>query len=193
MANGNGHSYEFGPFRLDPAQRLFSHDGAPVRLAPKTFELLLFFICNSNEVLEKETLMREVWPDAFVEDANLTVHISSLRKALSADIDASAMIETFPKVGYRFTADVREFVNGDHEELGRNGRAQGNGNLAAAVMPVGAIVEHPEDGIYSKKRTAGLASSWRVALGVLVGTILVATAGLVLYRYFNPFGAKTLP
>ncbi len=112
MSNNGNHLYEFGAFRVDTAQGLLLRAGRPVRVPPKAFELLLFFIGRRNQVIDKETLMREVWSDAFVEDANLTVHISTLRKALNGDGQKAVTIETFPKIGYRFNADVRELTNG---------------------------------------------------------------------------------
>jgi len=104
-------TYEFGSFRLDAIQRLLFRDGELIHLPPKSFELLAFFVEYPNQVIEKEKLLREVWPDAFVEDANLSVHISSLRKVLGArngdaNGNSQVKIETFPKVGYRFCADV---------------------------------------------------------------------------------------
>ncbi len=111
MVNKGNYLYEFGLFRVDGSQGLLFRDGQPVRLPPKTFELLLFFLARCNQVIDKETLMREVWSDAFVEDANLTVHISTLRKALNGDGQKAVTIETFPKIGYRFNADVRELTN----------------------------------------------------------------------------------
>lgn len=99
--------YQFGNFEIDLGQSLLSRAGESVKLAPKAFDLLVYFVRNSNQVISKQTLMDAVWQDAFVEDANLAVHISSLRKILAQDNENSAVIETFPKIGYRFTADVR--------------------------------------------------------------------------------------
>jgi DNA-binding winged helix-turn-helix (wHTH) protein/Tol biopolymer transport system component len=99
--------FEFGPFKLDPAQGLLTRSGDPIKLPPKSLELLIFFLKNANEVVDKNTLMNEVWRDSFVEDANLTVHISNIRKALNGDGQKEVVIETFPKVGYRLKGDVQ--------------------------------------------------------------------------------------
>lgn len=81
QAQGCG-SYEFGPFRLDPAERtLFGQDQA-VPLSPKAFDLLFALLRRAGRIVDKEDLMREVWPETFVEENNLTVNISALRKAL---------------------------------------------------------------------------------------------------------------
>lgn len=113
MTNKNGGSYEFGAFTLDTRQNLLLRNNEPLKLPAKAFELLLFLVQNPNQVIDKETLMQEVWKDSFVEDANLPVHISNLRKILNGDVNGKSAIETFPKVGYRFNADVRLVKNGD--------------------------------------------------------------------------------
>lgn len=99
------HSYQFGPFRLDPAERRLLRDGESVPLTPKCFDLLVVLVENSGHLLEKSDLMQRVWPDQFVEEGNLSFNISELRKALG---DESQSIETVRKKGFRFIAPVRE-------------------------------------------------------------------------------------
>ncbi len=96
--------YEFGAYRLDLAQRVFTREGHAVPLAPKTFELLLLLVRSPGRALSKHELMTALWPDTFVEEANLSFQISVLRKALEKD---AGFIETVPKHGYRFAADIR--------------------------------------------------------------------------------------
>jgi DNA-binding winged helix-turn-helix (wHTH) protein/class 3 adenylate cyclase len=103
-------SYQFGPFTLDTAERALLRDGSLVPLTPKAYETLLALVQNHGRVLEKEEIMRAVWPDTFVEEANLAVNISSLRKALGPKPDGSHYIETVPRRGYRFTAQPREVI-----------------------------------------------------------------------------------
>lgn len=100
--------YEFGKFRCDPQERLLLRDGTPVSLSPKAFEILLALIRSNGRLLLKEDLMQQVWADSFVEDANLTVNISALRKALGEHSEGPHYIETVPKRGYRFVAPVIE-------------------------------------------------------------------------------------
>lgn len=92
--------YEFGPFRLDPEKQTLLRDGKPVPLTPKSFQLLLVLVRRSNEVVTKEELMRSVWPDTFVEEANLSRNIFMLRKALGDNSD-DRYIVTVPGIGYR--------------------------------------------------------------------------------------------
>jgi len=97
--------YEFGPFRLDLERRVFTRDDQVLPLAPKTFDLLLLLVQSPGRAFSKQQLMAALWPDTFVEEANLSFQISALRKTLGED--GGRWIETVPKYGYRFTADVR--------------------------------------------------------------------------------------
>jgi len=98
--------YEFGPFRLDPAERLLLRDGKAVPLTPKAFELLVLLVENRGHLLKKDELIERVWPNTFVEEANLAQNVSALRKALDDKNGGAQYIETVPKGGYRFTAAV---------------------------------------------------------------------------------------
>lgn len=95
--------YEFDSFRLDVEQRLLLRDGQPVALKSKAFDLLVVLVENNNRLVEKEDLMRRLWPDSIVEENNLTVHKRALVAALG-----DRYIKTVPRHGYRFVADVRE-------------------------------------------------------------------------------------
>ena len=108
MSGQDKHLYEFGPFRLDPAERQLLREGEPVALAPKAFDLLLALVRRSGHLLAKDELIKEVWPDQFVEEGNLPLNISTLRKVLGEGSDGRQYIETVPRHGYRFVADVRE-------------------------------------------------------------------------------------
>jgi TolB-like protein/DNA-binding winged helix-turn-helix (wHTH) protein len=98
--------YEFGPFRLDPAERKLLRGNEIVALTPKAFDTLHLLVRNSGRVLEKEELIGMLWPDTFVEEGSLSNHIFLLRKALGED---PGFIETVPRRGYRFVGGVRQF------------------------------------------------------------------------------------
>ncbi len=102
------HLYEFGPFSLDTAERLLTCDGKVVALAPKLLETLLVLVENSGRVMEKEELLKTLWPDSYVEESNLTTYVSQLRKALGENLDGQSYIETVPRRGYRFVAEVKK-------------------------------------------------------------------------------------
>jgi DNA-binding winged helix-turn-helix (wHTH) protein/TolB-like protein/cytochrome c-type biogenesis protein CcmH/NrfG len=110
MKEGNGKAdnrfYEFGTFRLEPQERVLLRAGEPVPLTPKAFETLLALVEHSGHVLTKEELLQRVWPDSFVEETTLAQNVSTLRKALGRE--GQQFIQTIPKRGYRFTANVTE-------------------------------------------------------------------------------------
>jgi serine/threonine protein kinase/tetratricopeptide (TPR) repeat protein len=107
------HFYAFGPFRLDAEKRVLVRDGTPVPLAPKTAEALLVLVENAGRLVDKDDLMKRVWPDAFVEEGNLNKNISFLRKALGDWDGDREYIETVPKRGYRFVAPVSEVTHAE--------------------------------------------------------------------------------
>ena len=103
-----GHFYEFDSFRLDVIRRLLWRNGAQVPLTPKTFDLMLALVQHHGTVLDKDELMRLLWPNLAVEENNLTVIISSLRKALHESPIEHKYVVTIPKRGYCFVAPVNE-------------------------------------------------------------------------------------
>jgi len=115
MSHQSQYIYEFESFRLDVAERLLLRDGEVVPLQPKVFDLLLTLVERHGRLLEKDELMKLVWPDTVVEEANLANNISILRKALGEN--GQQFIETAPKRGYRFVASVKEVAaNGAEPE-----------------------------------------------------------------------------
>jgi DNA-binding winged helix-turn-helix (wHTH) protein/TolB-like protein/Tfp pilus assembly protein PilF len=107
MSNAVSYLYEFGPFRLDPVERLLLREGHAVALTPKAFDVLLFLVQRSGHLVEKKELIEAVWPGLFVEEGNVCVMIHALRKAFGSDHKDSKYIETVSKRGYRFAAEVR--------------------------------------------------------------------------------------
>ncbi len=101
--------FEFDNFLLDAQQRLLFRDGQPLELTPKVFDVLLELIESGGRVVEKKELMESVWPDSFVEESNLTQHISTLRKKLGQDATQQRYILTVPGRGYRFVVPVKSW------------------------------------------------------------------------------------
>ncbi len=99
--------YEFGPFRLQPVEHLLLADGKPIQLTPKAFDLLVFLVQNQGRLITKDQIMEAIWPESFVEEANITVLVSSLRKVLGGREVDDPYIRTVPKRGYRFIAPVK--------------------------------------------------------------------------------------
>jgi len=108
--------YLFDGFRVDALERILFKENREVSLTPKVFDTLLVLLENSSHVLTKKELMEKVWPDSFVEENNLAQNISILRKALGEGKEGDQYIQTVPKRGYRFVADVRT-SGGDDESV----------------------------------------------------------------------------
>lgn len=107
MGNAVKQLLEFGPFRVDPEQRLLLRDQQPIPLSPKAFDLLLVLAQRSGQVVLKDDLMKLLWPNTFVEESNLGQHVFQLRKALGERPQDHAYIVTIPGRGYRFAPQVR--------------------------------------------------------------------------------------
>jgi len=99
--------YGFEDFRIEPDERRLWRGEAAVTLTPKAFDLLLFLVEHEGRLLRKNDLLSAVWPDSAVEENNLTVAVSALRKALG-ESEKRRFIETVPKKGYRFVAQVTD-------------------------------------------------------------------------------------
>ncbi len=123
MKTGKRHIYEFAEFRLDETERRLLRGEKTVQLTPRAFDLLLFLIENKNRLVEKGELLERVWNASFVEEANLNVNISTLRKALGERNSKTRFIETVPKKGYRFVADVHEIEPSAITETADDGSA----------------------------------------------------------------------
>jgi DNA-binding winged helix-turn-helix (wHTH) protein len=98
--------FEFGNFKLSPKERLLLRGDEAVAVTPKAFDLLVHLVRNSGHLVSKDDLLKEVWPGTTVEEVNLTVNISALRKALARGAGADPLIQTVPRHGYRFVAPV---------------------------------------------------------------------------------------
>jgi DNA-binding winged helix-turn-helix (wHTH) protein/TolA-binding protein len=120
--------FTFGDFTVAPKERLFLRGQQPVPLTPKAFDILVVLVRRSGHLVTKNDLLREVWPRTLVEEVNLTVHISGLRKILDREGNGASAIETVPTHGYRFVAPVtmrnaeivlRKHLEAGARELGR--------------------------------------------------------------------------
>src|SRR2546429_9115816 len=108
MLKNSKHFYDFGIYRVDGSERLLLRGDEVVPLTPKAFEMLLVLLESSGHVLTKEELMKRVWPDTIVEEANLSHNIYKLREALGEGRNGEKFIETVPRHGYRFVAKVTQ-------------------------------------------------------------------------------------
>jgi DNA-binding winged helix-turn-helix (wHTH) protein/Flp pilus assembly protein TadD len=137
-------TYEFGPFHLDTAERRLLRERQLVPLTPKTYDILLLLVRNSGHMLDKDEMMKELWPDAFVEEGNLARYISILRKILGRNESGHQYIETVPKRGYRFVAQVNESqIDGAETTVIHQNFASTLGSIA--VLPFSMIGAEPDD------------------------------------------------
>src|SRR5262249_49386278 len=145
--------YDFGRFRLDGGERVLSRDGQPVALPPKDLDTLLVLVENRGHIVEKEELLRRVWPDAFVEEGNLARRISNLRSVLGDNGDGQHFIDTVPKRGYRFVATVVE--------------SAGSADLAAKEASESSASRPVAEGVASPMERR-LAWKWYAAVAAMV-------------------------
>ncbi len=157
--------YRFGPFLLDREESTLAREGQIVPLTLKAFEILSILVANGGRLVTKKELMSAVWADAWVEEANLTVNISLLRKALGDSGSYRPYIETMPKRGYRFMAKVTAFDRVD--------AAPGPGTASAA------------EGVSAAFRSTAA----RIALGLAVVAAVGASIWLIASRVVN--GTRT--
>ena len=108
MNNGEKHSYRFKSFRLNVEERQLLHNGSPVSLTPKAFDVLATLVERRGQLVEKDELLKLVWADTVVEEANVARIVHTLRKVLGEDENGNKFIETVSKKGYRFVASVTE-------------------------------------------------------------------------------------
>jgi TolB-like protein/Flp pilus assembly protein TadD len=138
MSRAISRLYEFGPFRLDLERRVLTRDDQVLPLAPKTFDLLVLLVQSPGPALSKQQLMKALWSDTFVEEANLSFQVSVLRKALGED--GPRWVETVPKHGYRFVAPVKEVrPSADREPESTDQRI-----TSIAVLPLVNVSMDPE-------------------------------------------------
>src|SRR5580704_9158166 len=123
MSSADLHIYKFGEFRIEAAKRMLLRNGDPVPVTPKVFDTLLHLVQRQGDTVEKDDLMRAVWPDTVVEENNLNQNISALRRVLGESRGEHRYIATIPGKGYHFLASV--------ETAGRRGGAE----VTVAVLP----------------------------------------------------------
>src|SRR5262249_38440845 len=162
--------YKFGPFRLDAAEHLLLRDGAAVPLTPKAFDLLLALVERHGHLLEKEELLKKVWPDTFVEEANLASNISQLRKALGDRENGHRYIETAPKRGYRFVASVSKVEDIIQEQRGSQitvPEGEQAANAAGLITPHPALkIDQPTIKVKRYQRSSLVSLSAFILLGL---------------------------
>ena len=188
MSLAIGQFYRFGDFEVDTDQKILLRQGKPLPLTPKVFDTLLVLIENSGRIIEKEKLMSRLWPDTFVEEANLTFNIQQLRKALGDNARHPQFIETVARRGYRFIAHVEELPSSQIAST-RIEAAEDELRIASKLGKPSEI-EVPGAGKSDRAlraKTAGemsRTSRWKTPLAAsAVAVIVIAVGGLLLLRH----------
>jgi DNA-binding winged helix-turn-helix (wHTH) protein/TolB-like protein len=190
MLNLSGHYYEFGPFRLDLRERLLLREGQPLTLTPKAFNVLAVLVRRSGSLVEKDELLSEVWPNTAVEESSLSQKIYQLRKILDDGSGEDKYIQTVPRHGYRFVAEVREVLpSTDATSQHPDSRISVHDEVSEAQVstPVAAteISLHNRKSPLISTRLAGL-------VGVLF-LLAIAGAGIWMWRHRTvPTGTSSI-
>jgi DNA-binding winged helix-turn-helix (wHTH) protein/TolB-like protein/Flp pilus assembly protein TadD len=194
MASKNGRLYKFSEFRLDTRNPALWLDGRLVPLPPKALEVLILLVSRHSTVVSREDLLEEVWRDTFVEEGNINYTVSLLRKTLGEhDRDRTQFIQTVPKRGYRFVADVRELPLAESDAPAAPPPA--NAQPAAPLPQPDAAPTQP-DTIPAPAPTPLLPaarSRRRRALMLLLPALLVLTCAAVWWGVAGRPGDKGLP
>lgn len=130
-------AFEFGPFRLDLRERRLTRDGYPVALRGRVFDTLYVLVSRHGCLVTKDELMASVWPDSIVEESNLNHNICILRRALGEKVTGQKYVETVPRQGYRFVAEVRELGEKNESHLSSPWQIRSGVSVA----------HHPEDSV----------------------------------------------
>lgn len=182
--------YEFGEYRLEPEKLLLMKNSEVVNLPPKTIEVLVALVESSGKVLTKQEILDKVWSDTFVEEANLTHHVSALRKALGEGQNGAKFIETIPRRGYRFVYEVyRTSNNASEVAFTEKTKARDveeifeNDDIAPTKS---AIKQNPLPLRESEQAVLRRNRRTTVIAATALAAILVLTAGVFAWRFWQP-------
>jgi len=175
MGEQESNFYEFGHFRLDTGERVLRRDRELVPLTPKVFDILVALVEHGGKVVEKDDLMKRVWPDTFVEEGNLTQNVSLLRKALGENPAKPQFIETVSRRGYRFVAQVKPAVSGE---------------LPVVIDDAEFPKSNGHSEVYPPEPAAGrVPGMHKRVLALGLGAVLTAAVGLIYFTGLGKAGA----
>jgi Tol biopolymer transport system component/DNA-binding winged helix-turn-helix (wHTH) protein len=184
MSDSSNKIFEFGPFRLDSAEQVLLRNGQPVPLDLKAFDVLLLLVENSGHIVEKNTFMNRVWAGSFVEENNLKVAVSKLRKVLEDNQDGNHFIETVPRRGYRFVAGVKG-VTAERVDLVMHERTRETVTIDQVATVHDLPPAEPQRHAHSRRENTSQRKLAVAAAGVLVLGLSIAAIFLGL-KYVWP-------
>lgn len=196
--------YSFSVFRMEVAERRLWHADEPISLTPKQFDLLTYFVENAGRVAKKSDLLEAIWADAYVEEATLARNISWLRNKLEEHTGGEPLIETVPKLGYRFTAEVT-YVADDNNALVRiEQTAQVVHGDEEVIEFADSITEEKDEqvnGVAELEKTLGVtqnvpprrrsSSAFAIFSFVVIVCVIIAASGYILFRNAPKPNAQT--
>ncbi len=189
MNSEEKHFYQFNSFWLDVAERQLLNDGVVVPLTPKAFDVLAALVERGGHLVEKDELLRLVWADLFVEEANVARIVHTLRKVLGEDKNGNKFIETVPKRGYRFVANVHtretEFDNFFDSPCEKANVVTQYENKSAFENDLLAFVDHKKHFPAEEKSEKRLLL-WAISAFGLIGFVMISGGFL-----FNFSGANS--
>lgn len=194
--------FRFGEFRLYPTEHLLLREETAVPLAPKAFDILLYLVQNSGRLVKREVLMEAIWPDSFVEETNLTVNISLLRKTLDTTSDGQPCIETVPRKGYRFNAEVTECEEESKYRKSNESVTPQSGGEAAAIGVTAVMAPTAEPPValstaaspspVSAMSSPAVTAGWKIsATRVLLITVAIVVIAVGLFYFWSHWKARS--
>jgi DNA-binding winged helix-turn-helix (wHTH) protein/tetratricopeptide (TPR) repeat protein len=174
--------FEFGEFRIDPLDRTLRRHESAVALHRRAFDVLLYLVQNPGRVVTKDELLKNVWPDAFVDDNNLTQSISVLRKALDDHPGENSYITTLPGRGYQFIVPVRMVKQ--YESLDVDSRVRETSGARGFFLQQRTVTTNIVTEEHRQHR-AGSPSRVMVMLVSLVALVAMSLTGYVAWRHFH--------
>lgn len=186
MSEQTSDFYEFGRFRVKSDERVLRRGEDLVPLTPKAFDILLTLLENDGRIVNKDDLMKKVWPNTFVEEGNLTQNVSLLRKALGESANGPQFIETVPRRGYRFVAPVNRVAENGQDHVIEN----------AAELPTQLPTNAQETQPSGKARSISDSGRWTSlsrrlpAVALTLAIVLAAVAGVAYLSARNKAGAS---
>jgi DNA-binding winged helix-turn-helix (wHTH) protein/TolB-like protein len=180
MREFNNQTYEFEAFQFDPGERRLLREGHPVLLTPKAFDTLVVLVERAGRLVEKEELMSVLWPDSFVEEANLNQQVSTLRKALGETGNGGSFIETVPKKGFRFVAAVTKHSHDDQALISERQLNSQSGSVTSEQLAEPARVFR--EGNVAPRHNRDSLADRKILIALLALTAAAITIGFVLSR-----------
>jgi DNA-binding winged helix-turn-helix (wHTH) protein/tetratricopeptide (TPR) repeat protein len=174
--------YEFGPFKVDPADRTALRDGTPLAMTPKVFDTLVYLVRNRGRLLSKDELLKGIWPDAFVEEVNLAVNISTLRKLFGEGPQDGHYIVTVPGSGYRFVAEVTVLAG---EEGPIRFEEETLANVTSVASPKQLLQSETIAVSHSPSKQMVRPQSKNIWIGATIAAVALV-AVIVLYNFRRP-------